>query len=318
MAWIDVFNGDADGLCSLVQLRLAEPAESELVTGTKRDIQLLRPVMAGPGDCVTVLDISFDRNRAEVRRLLDLGARLRYFDHHFAGDIPHHPSLEAVIDTSANVCTSLLVNRHLGGRHVAWGVAGAFGDNLGETAAALAADAGFDERDTAALRHLGELLNYNSYGTRLEELHFHPASLFRRLIGFPDPCAVLTECVELRRLAGGFEADLAAARELRVAVAAPRAAVYLLPDAPWARRVIGTWANEVARGFPDRAHLFLCPDGEGTLTVSVRAARSRPRFAAEFCRRYPNGGGREAAAGINRFDPRDQDSLLREFCSAFG
>lgn len=38
MRYVDVFNGDADGLCALHQLRLAEPlpadAQTELVTGT--------------------------------------------------------------------------------------------------------------------------------------------------------------------------------------------------------------------------------------------------------------------------------------------
>jgi len=38
MKYIDVFNGDADGICALHQLRLAEPVESTLVTGVKRDI----------------------------------------------------------------------------------------------------------------------------------------------------------------------------------------------------------------------------------------------------------------------------------------
>ena len=38
----DVFNGDADGICALIQLRLAEPRpDAVLVTGVKRDIQLL-------------------------------------------------------------------------------------------------------------------------------------------------------------------------------------------------------------------------------------------------------------------------------------
>ena len=46
----DVFNGDADGLCSLQQIRLAEPADSVLVTGVKRDIALLARVPAGAGD----------------------------------------------------------------------------------------------------------------------------------------------------------------------------------------------------------------------------------------------------------------------------
>lgn len=41
MTHYDIFNGDADGLCALVQLRLQHPAETSLVTGVKRDIQLL-------------------------------------------------------------------------------------------------------------------------------------------------------------------------------------------------------------------------------------------------------------------------------------
>ena len=54
---VDVFNGDADGLCALHQLRLADPQPSELVTGVKRDIKLLDRVQAIAGDRVTVLDI---------------------------------------------------------------------------------------------------------------------------------------------------------------------------------------------------------------------------------------------------------------------
>ena len=46
---IDVFNGDADGICALHQLRLAAPADSELVTGVKRDIALLERVAARLG-----------------------------------------------------------------------------------------------------------------------------------------------------------------------------------------------------------------------------------------------------------------------------
>ena len=38
MTCYDVFNGDADGICALQQLRLREPREAELVTGMKRDM----------------------------------------------------------------------------------------------------------------------------------------------------------------------------------------------------------------------------------------------------------------------------------------
>ena len=65
----DVFNGDADGICALVQLRLAEPKESQLITGVKRDINLLRRVQASAGDRITVLDISMAKNQADLQRL---------------------------------------------------------------------------------------------------------------------------------------------------------------------------------------------------------------------------------------------------------
>ena len=58
MKCYDVFNGDADGIISLVQLRLAEPRDAKLITGRKRDIKLLSRLDVKQGDQVTVLDIS--------------------------------------------------------------------------------------------------------------------------------------------------------------------------------------------------------------------------------------------------------------------
>ena len=74
MIHFDVFNGDADGICALIQLRNAEPREAELVTGVKRDINLLDRVEADPGSLVTVLDVSLDKNRAGLERALASGA----------------------------------------------------------------------------------------------------------------------------------------------------------------------------------------------------------------------------------------------------
>src|SRR5688572_4499304 len=101
MRYYDVFNGDADGICALHQLRLADPRESVLVTGLKRDTALVARVAAGDGDVVTVLDLSLDRNREALLALLARGAIVQYFDHHYAGDIPVHPQLTAAIHTSA-------------------------------------------------------------------------------------------------------------------------------------------------------------------------------------------------------------------------
>jgi len=78
MANFDVFNGDADGILSLVQLRRAEPRKAELVTGRKRDITLLDRVNVGEGDHVTVLDISMRSNADDLRRILSRGAYVFY------------------------------------------------------------------------------------------------------------------------------------------------------------------------------------------------------------------------------------------------
>ena len=67
------FNGDADGLCALQQLRLAEGVHGTLVTGVKRDIKLLERIDARAGDIVTVLDVA----RPESRRVCAAAARRR-------------------------------------------------------------------------------------------------------------------------------------------------------------------------------------------------------------------------------------------------
>src|SRR5262245_17567315 len=105
MQFYDIFNGDADGICALQQLRQEDPRASVLVTGVKRDVHLLQRVNAAAGDQLTVLDISFKTNAADVKRLLAAGARLSYFDHHEVGDIPQDPRLKAFIDTAPDTCT---------------------------------------------------------------------------------------------------------------------------------------------------------------------------------------------------------------------
>ena len=86
----DVFNGDADGICALLQLRLADPKNSQLVTGIKRDIELLDRVAAKPGDQVTVLDVSLDKNRDHLQPILDVGADVFCMDH-LRVKYPIHP-----------------------------------------------------------------------------------------------------------------------------------------------------------------------------------------------------------------------------------
>ena len=54
----DFFNGDAGGICSLVQLSLSNPKNSKLITGVKRDISLLKKISPVNQDSETILNIS--------------------------------------------------------------------------------------------------------------------------------------------------------------------------------------------------------------------------------------------------------------------
>jgi single-stranded DNA-specific DHH superfamily exonuclease len=314
---IDVFNGDADGLCALRQLRLAEPAASQLVTGVKRDIALLARVAAAPGDLVTVLDVSLERNRAALLDLLERGVQVRYFDHHHAGEIPSHRGLQAVLDTSAGICTSMLVDRHLGGRFRAWAVAGAFGDGLDQAALNLGAAMALGAADLEKLRELGRSLNYNAYGETEDDLLVPPAKLYRVLAGYEDPLRFFAEDELYWRLDAQRHADLAAVSELEAHWAGPGGEVYLLPDAPWSRRVSGSFANQLARQHARRAFAVLVPRRGGDYVVSVRVAAGAQPGADEFCRGFA-GGGRREAAGIDRLPATDLESFVRRFAAAFG
>jgi single-stranded DNA-specific DHH superfamily exonuclease len=318
---IHAFNGDADGLCALQQLRLAESAGGgavELVTGVKRDTRLLERVHPPPGARVTVLDVALAENRPELLRLLEGGCRVRYFDHHAPGEIPPHPALEAHIDTDPNLCTSLLVDRHLGGTARAWAVTGAFGDNLRESAREAARPLGLSADALETLRELGELLNYNAYGDTLADLHFHPADLFRALHPCADPLAFARRSPELERLRRGFTEDLARAEGGTPALDTAEGRVVIWPGEPWARRAQGTFANRLANAAPARASAVGLANGDGTLRISIRAPLQRPCGADVLARRFPTGGGRSGAAGINHLPAAELPRFLEAFRKAFG
>jgi single-stranded DNA-specific DHH superfamily exonuclease len=316
MACYDIFNGDADGICALHQLRLTDPRATELITGTKREIRLVERCPVASGDELTVLDISFDSNRQAVSRALNAGARVRYFDHHYAGEIPQHPELEAHIDTAANVCTSLLVDRALAGRHRVWAVVAAFGDNLAESALHAAAPLAHTGQELAQLRDLGECLNYNAYGESVDDLHYHPADLYRVMSAYADPYRFITDEPVFEVLRQGMADDLYRASETKAQSATERHAVIVLPDASWSRRVAGILGNKLAAEHPARAHAVLTARAGGYL-VSVRAPIQQPRGAEQLCRQFETGGGRAGAAGINHLPQADFDRFVRAFMAAF-
>lgn len=317
MAIYDVFNGDADGICALVQLRNANPIDSQLITGVKRDIQLLDKVTASAGDVITVLDVSLDKNRIALQSALAAGAEVFYVDHHFAGEIPKNDNLRTMINPAADVCTSILINGYLQGQFVEWAIVGAFGDNLKKSAAALAKPLNLSATDLAQLENLGIYINYNGYGSDLSDLHFTPENLYKAVSAHANPRGFINDSRDdFEKLENGYRDDMALAASLSPEFANSDVAAYILPNEAWARRVSGVYSNDLANQNPDRGHAVLTVKANGNYLISVRAPLNNKIGADELCRQFPTGGGRAAAAGVNDL-PADQLPVFIETFKKF-
>lgn len=316
MRFYDIFNGDADGICALHQLRLAGPRDAVLVTGVKRDVELLARVAPQRGDEIAVLDVSLETNRSHLMRMLEAGVRCRYFDHHFAGAVPSHPLLDAHIDTASSVCTSLIVDRHLSGRYRAWAVVAAFGDNLTDSALTAAASLRLGSEDLEVLRELGQCLNYNAYGESVEDLHFHPAELYRRLRPYADPLDFARQAPEFEILRRVYREDMERARALPLRAAKSGCVAAFLPDQAWSRRVSGAFANELSQLHAGRAVALLVRSGTG-YRVSLRAPRDAASGIDAVAREFESGSGRKGSAGIQFLPEQDVQRLLESLERAY-
>ncbi len=318
MADFDLFNGDADGIFSLLQLRQTDPRPgAERITGVKRDIALFKRIAgrAGAGDRVTALDISMAKNADGLRQVLTDGAHVFYADHHLTGDVPDSDRLTALTDDAKETCTAYLIDQHLAGAKAAWAVCGAYGDNFQGLAARIADARGLDV-PMGRLRQLGELVNYNAYGTTVEDLHFHPSELFETLLAYPDPVAFLEDDpAAFATLRDGYDADWDVAQNARELHGTADAQVLVLPAGAASNRISGLFGNALVDEEPERAFAVLTelPDGVH-YRVSIRAPRARESGSAAVLATEFGGGGRAAAAGIDALPESD----LARFSEAFG
>ncbi len=314
MTHYDIFNGDADGICALLQLRLQHPLQSQCITGIKRDIALCQRVDVKKDDCLTVLDISFDKNREAINKALHQGAHIFYCDHHYTGELPQHTHLTTHINTNPNVCTSLLINTYLKNAFTHWAIVGAFGDNLTDSAHALAKQSTLKQSQLNYLEKLGIYINYNAYGGSLDDLHIHPKLLYQQLLLYPDPLVLKKHTNGIfDHLETSYHDDMRKIDQAHCIYEHPQAAVFHLPNAAWARRVSGTMGNQLANRHPKRAHAIVTEQASGDYLVSVRAPLINRQGADTLCRQFPTGGGRAAAAGINQLPSEQLNNFVEQF-----
>lgn len=322
MAEFDLFNGDADGIFSLLQMRQVEPRPKAVrITGVKRDTQLFRHIVeaVSEGDRITALDIGMARNARHMETVLGRGCDVFFCDHHRTGEVLEHENLTVLMDASPETCTAYLVDNYLNGAKAAWAVCGAYGDNFQALAARIASDRGV-KLPLGQLRELGELVNYNAYGLTIEDLHFHPSELFERLLAYPDPMAFMEDAPDaLETLRHGHRSDwdiAGSAREIHISNAGQ---ILSLPASPASNRISGLFANALVDEEPDKAFAVLThlSSDSGGYRVSVRAPLSRKtrqanHFAADF-----GGGGRAEAAGIDLLREEDMTRFVDAFTDGF-
>ena len=303
--YIDVFNGDADGIFSLIQWRKSYPLTAQdqqiLITGVKRDIALVSKIDDALSDQsnITVLDVSFDKNHEDVKRVMENCHSLFYCDHHKADKLFDHKNLTAVINTEPTVCTGLLINDILKDKHILWAVAAIYGDGLDSVASEYVKRLGLTQIQSEQLKELGVLINYNGYGNSVADLYFDPADLYERLVNYDSPLEVITDTDSpYQLLKQGYEADIAKAETSERLVNNDLIAV-ILEDAPWARRISGTYGNQLAANNPDKPVVIVTENPNGSYSISLRAPKANPYGASNICSQFNTGGGREGAAGVN-------------------
>ena len=172
----------------------------------------------------------------------------------------------------------------------------------------------FDEKQLARLKDLGTYLNYNGYGSDLDDLYFHPADLFLRTSQFDTPDQFMNEDSDtFKTLQAGYNDDMQRASSIAPSVQDASSAVFQLPDAAWSRRVSGVFGNDLANQHPARAHAVVTEKSANHFVVSVRAPLRNKKGADVICRQFPTGGGRAAAAGINELTAEQLSDFVGVF-----
>lgn len=316
-----LFNGDADGILSQHMLYLAGIQPTLRITGMKRDIALLERLPLPFSGDVHVLDISLKTNAKAAQQFLATeGGHLTWYDHHERVDIPDGPRFKTHIHPTAGQCTALIVNSVHRHAFDLWATAAAFGDNVTASAEALIRKCEISLGDRNALAELGELVNYNGYGEP-EDAWISPLTMAQKLEGFENPLVFFRESGIFEGLAHQLKTDESQCTSLQPWQSQAKAAIYRVPDTAWARRFGATWMNRLIRLHPDQGFAIFQARRDGGYLVSLRSPQKGPLAhwsAAEFASRYPTGGGRVQAAGINVL-PEDQlEGCASQFLKELG
>lgn len=312
----DLFNGDADGLCSLHQYRLKYPTESTIISGVKRDVQLMRHVTQCVDSYITVFDVSHLSNASHVEPVLSNGNRITWFDHHTPGEYRPSVMLRMNVDTCPTTCTSLLVDAHINGEHRDWALVGMYGDNLDSEIENH--NTGFDDQQLEILKRLGMTLNYNGYGVDESDLTIHPVEVYQDMKHYTCPFEYHDNSPSFAKIHEQMQIDKQALEQSQIVHDSSTGKIILLPDSKSSARYSGVYSNQLVNDNPDQAFVVLTTLDQETYRVSIRAPKATPYGASKLAGQFDTGGGREKAAGINQLNNHQLSDLIEKFEHQFG
>jgi len=311
----DLFNGDADGIISLYQYRKWKPSPfAELYTGIKRDVTLLRHLTDVKSGLINVFDISMKTNEGYIPQLINNDNTITWFDHHEMSDDENIlASVMHRVDKSPDCCTAMMVDQHVGGQFRSWTICAAYGDNLHESAIKLNDQTNHSSDEMTRLKTIGETLNYNGYGNVESDLTSHPRDVYVDLTAFDCPFDYYNNSHLFVKIKEQMQQDKSALEQSTVVRSSCVGDVILLPDTPSSIRYSGIYSNQLCTDNPSKAFAILTHFDEDSYKISIRAPKDKPYGASTLALKFPSGGGREKAAGVNQLPKKDLPKFIEEF-----
>ena len=311
MVYYDFFNGDADGIISLHQYRMHHPQNSEVFTGVKRDVKLLRHCVDIHSSKFTVFDISLLSNKDYVDKILSNGNTIRWFDHHEPGDIELGENFEIFVNADPNCCTNILVDKFLEGLYRPWTICGAYGDNLHEQAEKL--NPNFSSENMRKLKEIGETLNYNGYGNKESDLTVHPKDVYLDIKNYESPFQYRKKSEVYNKIFTQMKSDESELSSSEIIHDSDIGKVILLPNSTASIRYSGIYSNQQTTNSPNKAFAILTLVGDDNYRISIRSPKNNPYGASKLALQFPTGGGREKAAGINELPINQLKNFIEKF-----
>lgn len=298
----------------------------EYYTGVKRDVELLRHAKNIESSNLFVFDVSMLTNEKYLQSLINGDNIIRWFDHHKMSDIENiRNSIVYKISTNPAHCTAMMVESYfdpvvLVAGLRSWVMCAAYGDNLHSTVQELNKDMspGRTKETLDIYKQIGETLNYNGYGNQESDLTVHPKDVFMDLCEYDEPVDYYNNSTVFKKINTQMKAD---ASELESTAQTLHESsvgdVILLPDSPASIRYSGVYSNLLSMGNRDKAFAILTMYDDNNYKISIRAPQNNPVGACDLALKFPTGGGREKAAGVNQLPTEKLDNFTEEFIENF-